>query len=89
MSEKNREIVRSKEEEVLPKGWVKCPFCPCFFATEEDFKLHMKAFGKDKETHFRDYLNKNKFPSNYYSREQRESWEKTSKGGARVNLFHK
>ena len=36
-----------KEEKDL-----KCPFCPCHFSTEYDFKLHMDAFGRDEKTHY-------------------------------------
>lgn len=23
----------------------KCPYCPCFFCTMADFRIHLKAFG--------------------------------------------
>lgn len=29
----------------------RCPFCPCEFETEEDYKLHMQAFGWLLEQH--------------------------------------
>jgi len=74
--ETNRERIQSREEEASPEGWVKCPFCPCWFVCEEDFEIHMKAFGRDKENHFVKYLRKHNLPFDYYSREQRESWEK-------------
>jgi len=62
-------------ERILKEGWIKCPFCPCWFATETDFNKHMDAFGWVQKDHLEKYATIQRRFIKEYPKEQRQSWK--------------
>jgi len=45
----------------MPKyNIIECPYCPVNFISENDFKRHLKFFGKNPEEHLGKYIDKHR-----------------------------
>jgi len=40
-----------EEKGEVARGFLKCPFCSCFFCSRADLETHIDTFGDDKEQH--------------------------------------